>query len=370
MNFEPIKTTNKMKRNRILIIVAITLSVLAVFLITNFSNSTIKDDYKNIAISDTASIQQIFLADKLNREVTLKRVEGSNWILSDSTPVRSDLLNAVLTSIHDVRILAPVAKAAHDNVIKNMAARSVKVEVYVKSYRINLFNKIKLFPYVKLAKSFYVGDPTQDQSGTMMLIENSDYPIVTYMPGFDGTMTSRFVANPDEWKGREMIKYNFDDILSVSIDYPKAPEQSFVIKRDGQRIFSLKSKEGQMSKTAIDTVKILDFITGFYNLNYEEYVGNQLDSVKTDSVKSSIPYNVIKIIDKNNKEKVVKTYLKTNPYDADEYGDVRQDYDLDRLYATFNNDKEFVIIQYFVFDKIFKKYSDFLIKEEEKNTKN
>ncbi|MEI7596880.1 MAG: DUF4340 domain-containing protein [Bacteroidota bacterium] len=348
-----------MKKNKILLIATVVLSVLAIYLISNYSNSTIKGDLKNIAISDTASIQKIFIADKLNRQITLKRI-NDKWMLNDSINVRTDLIASVLTAIHDVRILAPVAKAAHNNIVKIMAASSVKVEVYVKSYRINLFNKVRFFEYTKLAKSFYVGSPTQDQTGTYMLIEGSDFPIITYIPGFDGTMTSRFVANPDEWKAREMIRYNFDDIQSVSIDYPKNPEKSFVVTRTGRKTFSLKSKDGVSSSAPIDTVKILDFITNFYKINYEEYVGNQLNEFKTDSVKKSTPYNIIKIIDTDNKEKTIKTFLKAYPYDIDQYGVIKE-FDLDRLYALFNNDKEFVIIQYFVFDKIFKKYNDFLV---------
>ncbi|HXH17452.1 MAG TPA: hypothetical protein VNJ07_00085, partial [Chitinophagales bacterium] len=41
----------------------------------------------------------------------------------------------------------------------------------------------------------------------------------------------------------------------------------------------------------------------------------------------------------------------------------RLPYDLDRYYAVINNGNDFVIIQDFVFGKIFRKYSDFILKE-------
>lgn len=359
-----------MNKNKILLLVAIVLAVLAVMLITNHSNSTMSDKLKNFTVEDTASIQKIYMADKLNREVTLLRQENGDWIMKDSTLVRADLIKAVLVALKKVQAVAPVAKSAHDNVIRSMAVRSTKVEVYVKSYRINLFNKIKLFSYTKLEKSFYVGDPTQDHLGTFMLIENADTPFITYIPGFDGYLSTRYSANPDEWKTTDMIKYNFNDIKSVSVVYPKNPENSFEIERVAEKAFSLKSPSGQALTMPIDTVKILDFVTSFYKLNFEEFVGEQLKPKVKDSVLKSTPFCVITIKDINKKEQVLKTYHKANPYtDKAQYEELtEEDYDIDRLYAL-NNDKDFVVIQYFVFDRVFKKLNSFFVQPEQTSEK-
>lgn len=350
-----------MKRNKYLIILIAVLLITALYFVLSKSSSTIKREYRDFAIEDTSAIQKIFIADKKGKKVTIVRVGIDRWVLSDSAHARPDLIKSVLVALKNVTIVAPVSSAAYNNVIKAMASNSAKVEVYVNAYRVNFFGKLKLFPYLKLEKTFYVGDPTQDHAGTYMMIENSSTPFITFIPGFDGYLTTRYSANPDDWRTREIANYSFDMIKSISIDYPRNPENSYVLEKMGGKAFTLTPRVTPKESVEIDSVRVYDYITGFYKLNFEEFVTTELSSSQKDSVLKSPPYVIIKITDVKNKTKTIKTYLKKNPFDETAYGiNEIKPYDLDRLFALINEGKDLVLIQYFMFDRVFKKYSDFM----------
>ena len=69
---------------------------------------------------------------------------------------------------------------------------------------------------------------------------------------------------------------------------------------------------------------------------------------------NSIPYNIITVVDKAGDTTQVKTFLKPNDKGAiDMEGNIMTS-DVDRLFALVNNGRDFVLIQYFVFDKVFR----------------
>lgn len=143
-----------MKRNRFIILLTIILAIISIVLIVNNTKSTIKADF---TVEDVSNITKIFMSDKLNNMVTLKKIDDQNWILNDKYPARNDGIDMLLETFSQMRVREPVSIAGRNNVIKWLAASSTKVEIYQQKYRINLFDKIKFFPHEKLTKVFYVG---------------------------------------------------------------------------------------------------------------------------------------------------------------------------------------------------------------------
>ena len=60
-------------KNRILIAVIAILGILAGYLYLKDNTGTIKEELRNFAVEDTASITKIFLVDKAQKSVTLTR---------------------------------------------------------------------------------------------------------------------------------------------------------------------------------------------------------------------------------------------------------------------------------------------------------
>ena len=188
------------KNNRITIIIAALLVVIAAVLIWNNRYlSTIQGESSDFQVWDTASVTKIYLADRRERESLLER-HDNGWTLNGVYKAHPKQVEYILTTLNKIRVKMPVSVASHDNIVKQLASQSTKVEVYQMTPRINLFDKIKLFYHEKRTKVFYVGDATMDNSGTFMLKEGADKAYIVYIPSFRGFITTRFTANPDDWR--------------------------------------------------------------------------------------------------------------------------------------------------------------------------
>jgi hypothetical protein len=87
---------------------------------------------------------------------------------------------------------------------------------------------------------------------------------------------------------------------------------------------------------------------------------DEIDPHRRDSIIHSPPRNIITLIGSDGDSTVLKAFSKPN--DDKRYDLEGKIYvlDLDRAYALVNNDRDFVLIQYFVFDKVLKPLSYFI----------
>ena len=351
-----------MRKYRLIIIITIVLAIIVLILFLTNSKNTFRGAVKDFAVQDTSIVTKIFMSDKSNNNLTLKKEASGAWTVNDKYKARKDAIKTILTTMMRVSVLEPVSKAEHNSVIKRLASSSVKVEIYQYVYRIDLFNRIKLFPHEKLTKTYYVGGNTQNNIGTYMLMEKSTVPFITYMPGFRGFISVRYTPREDDWRDHTIFNQRISDIKSVKLEFLESPEMSYILKNTGETIFSLKSLKDNTEIRDFDTLKVLDFITSFSNIRFEALLNN-LDIPGKDSIMTSQPYHIVTLTNRAGEEFVVKTFHK---YPSTEEFDFEGNpvlYDRDRLYALVNNEKDFVLIQFFVFDKILRPLSYFIKRE-------
>lgn len=351
-----------MTKNKYIAIATLILAALAVFLVLKSSNSTIKADF---AVEDQASITKIFMSDKLNNKVTLKRVDETKWLVNDKYQARADGIDILMETVTQLRVKEPVTIAGRNNVIKWLASKSTKVEIYQTVYRINLFNKVKWFPHEKLTKVYYVGDETQDNNGTFMLMQGSDEPFICYIPGFRGFLSPRYTALESDWRNHAICDLKIGEIKSVRLEFPTAPDSSFEITRY-DRNFELKALKNNQIINGYDTLKLLDFMSSFTNLNFEAF-RNNMSKHDIDSITSQIPMAILTINDITGKAYKVKGFLKLAEVGSiDEVTGKEIFVDRDRFYGLVNDDKDFVFLQYFTFNQILRPISFFRPKRDKK----
>lgn len=353
-------SSTKKRKNKIYLVLLVLLTFLAIFLIYKNSNSTIKQELKDFAISDTSAIVKIFMADKAANKVMLER-KDTKWFADNQYEVRNDLMMVLLGTIKEISIIAPISKAEHNNAIKRLSATSTKIEIYLKKYVVDLFGFIHWFPYTSLEKTYYVGGPTQDHLGTYALIENSATPFIVYVPGFDGFLTTRYSAKLTDWRNRSIFKYDFNEIKSISVENMANRDSSFIVENLGKRQVTVKNFTTKTPIENIDTAKVLDFITGFYDVNYDEFDA-ELSKKQVDSIIATTPINIVSVTDVAGSVNSIKVYLRKNPGGILNSDGKPETYDVDRLFALINDGKDLVIIQYFVFDKILKTVRSFQLK--------
>lgn len=330
-----------MKKNRGTVIAVIILLLISVyFLFFKNSLSTLGEKDNEFAVMDTASVTRIELADRNNNHVLLTRINGGQWKVNNKFFVRSDAINTLLYTMRMVTVKTLIDTHAWDHIIKNMAATAVKVDIYTGGKG---DNKIK---------SYFVGSETNDHMGTYMLLvnprsdENYKQPYVTYIPGFDGFLTTRYFVVEDGWRDRTIFRYYPNEIKSVTLNYPVA-DNSFSINKVGKNKYTVVNPQSHQTLADFDTMAVRQYLTYYQSISWEAV--SNLD--KKDSVLASTPICIMDVTDTLGQNTNIRFYNRKTPDNAaNKYG---KDYkfDPDRLYAYING-RDFVLCQYFVFGKL------------------
>lgn len=348
-----------MRKNRIvLLVIVLVLGVLAAVLIVGRSDTTMDSKTGDFAVPDTASITRIFMADKSDRTILLERKPEGNWLLNGKYSAHHENMGILLNTIANIAVRQPVARAANDNILKLLAARSVKVEIYKNSYRIRL-GSLRLFPYEQKARTYYIGDATMDNNGSYALIEGASKPVVVHLPGLRGYVSSRFTTLENDWRMHTVFAHKLPEIASVEVDFPLQPSESYRIVNNNNTSLSLFQLESGNPVNNYDTLKLMNYINAYRNIRFETLL-NDMEPEKRDSITSQVPVYIITLNTTDGREVKVKTFARKLPVpELDVFDDSTIIFDRDRMYALINDDKDFVLIQYFVFDKILRPLSWF-----------
>jgi len=346
-----------MKKNRKIIFAIVILAIIAAMFIFTRSDSTLNKDYKDFAIADTSLVTKIYLADKNNNSLTLKKNSPGDWTVNEDYKARNSGIETILNTMQKIRVRQPVSKAAHNSVVRRLASSSIKVEIYQMANRINLFGLVEWFPYEKLVKTYYVGGATQNNMGTIMLIEGSPEPFVVHIPRFRGFVATRYSVNLKDWRDFSIFKQKPSKIESVSLEFPEQPELSYKIAAKNNNTFDVISLSNNQALQEYDTLKVLTFLSSFKNINFEALLNDKKPEF-IDSVTSSTPFHIITLNEKSGKSIKIKTFHK-GIYEIDDEGNPIND--LDRFYALVNDGKDFVLIQFYTFDKITRPINYFFV---------
>lgn len=337
-----------MKNNKFLLAILVVLIAAALFFMFNQKVGTLGDREgvkSDFAFEDTTQIDKIFIADSEGRNVTLGKKEDGVWLVEGKHKARPGSISVLLKTFNRIAVKSPLSKAAHNNVVTELATKGIKVEIYEGKE--------------KPSKIYYVGDPTNDHLGTYMLLETdgvkSTEPFVMHIPGFFGFLTTRFFADKDEWRDALVFGVGPEEIKKVELNYFETPEESFVIEKNMDEI-RLYSSEKTIEN--FDSQKLNDYLNSFKKIYYENTLSN-VPQEQQDSVAASAPFFSIKVTDIYGVENEMVAYHMPNFKQLLDNEGNPYPYNLDRMYGRFNNDL-LVFIQFGTFDQLTLPLSHFL----------
>lgn len=330
-----------MKNNKFLLAILVVLVAVASYYFLNDKSGTLgfkSGVNSDFAFEDTTQIDKIFISNPKGENVTLIKGE-KYWTVNGKHKARPESISVLMNTFNRIAVKSPVSKNALPNVIKSMATRAIKVEVYEGSD--------------DPSKIYYVGEPTQNHQGTYMLLETdgekSTEPFVMYIPGFYGYLTTRFYSNPEQWRDAAIFKYTPMEIQNIVVDYPLDLERSFTISKKEDIVSLFDNVSNQKIENA--NQELLNEYLNFYGRVYYEEVATEMAESKKDSIINAQPYFSIKVTDVFGNENKIKGYRIPNN-DSIPYADGNiYPYDLDRMYGYYN-DELVVFIQYRTFDAL------------------
>ena len=336
-----------MKRNKTAFGVLILLVVLAVAAWWMRSTDSLEGELSDFAFQDTASVDQLFLADKNGHQVTLKRRGDGSWSVNEKFTARKDAIDNLLYTIRAVQVKSPVGKNLYNNTMKVMAATSVKIEVYSGG---------------KAVKKYYVGHPTMDNLGTFMYIEKSTKPSITHIPGFNGFLTTRYFAMESEWRDKSIFRFDPRGITKVRIDEYSRPDRTFELNRLPDSTYSVVSGAQSTPISSLDLNKIRLFLSAFSE-TYFERIDGEMKTGQVDSIRRSAPFAKIQVKLDDGVARELTCYRKpltaSTRLQLDPVSGMPVPFDLDKFYGFMSGDSSMLVCQYFHFDRILKDPQNF-----------
>lgn len=173
------------------------------------------------AVKDTASIGKIRILDRDEHQLLLHR-DGSRWIVNEKFPVEPRIMREMLETVSQLEILFIPPSQMIPNILKSLAAHGRRVDIWDRKG--------------DLLKTYYVGGVTPEGTGTYMLMEGSDKPFVMTMKYFHGSVSVRYFLDEKDWRDRSVFYTRPDDIVALSVDYPRQKENAFKITRHGKNL--------------------------------------------------------------------------------------------------------------------------------------
>lgn len=355
---------NKKKQNILITIGTVLVVAIALILVFSRKSSSIQGKNMDFAVTDTAQIQSIFLADKLEGRILLTRQDNSHWLLNKEEFAVQENVDNLLSVIYNIAVKYPVANAAKENVNKWLATGATKVQISYNDYRIKIGNW-KKWKYER-KKTFYIGSATQDNMGNYAVMEGSNMPVIVYQPGFRGFISPYFSALIEDWKSHQILNLRIAQIKEIKVTDFENPQESLRILRNGEKNFDIFSLSDNTKLPVYDTLKLYDHLGSYRNLNFEFFV-NELRQTEHDSILDS-KFREIYVEDMDGNKTIITMYYLLNEYDTAQFEynpDFMEAYNRDKFYITLGDDmKQLYICQYFVFDRIIQPLSYYLPEDE------
>ena len=289
-----------------------------------------KELEKRFAIENIDEIKKIFLSDRKGTNLILNKINDS-WIINDTFLVRNDAITTLLSTIKEIEVQRPVSNSSFNNVIKQLATTGVKIEIY----------------YNNKVKTYTVGGSTNDHLGTYMLMDKSDNPYIMHIPGFNGFLSPRYGI-----QGYELDITKWRDNSIYNIQSENIEEVTLINIQDSYKSFKIKNKPLTLEDHLGNKLKYnLNFIVEYFNLfsdlECEKYKGFNIDiSNEKYLYKLSIKHN-----GKTDTLDVYSFSKRNNNQNQSEPN-------VERLYARLNGG-EYMLIQKYVFNKVFISIDDF-----------
>ena len=327
-----------MKRTWLLLILFLALGGASAWYLWRQDNSQMSRlrQERDFAVPDTDDIHKIFLAHRDGEMVTLTR-QGNDWLYNGKWKARPGAMDNLLDAIRRLRIKYVPPRAAVPAMVRDLGTQGIKVELYARSGR--------------LIKSYYIGGSTPDERGTYIIREGFNEPFVGELPGWEGNLRFRYNLRGEDWRDRAVFAENPDQIVKVSLEYPKQRNQSFVLEKKGNsfdiRPFYDITPE---SRRPYRPGSAEAFLVAFENLGAEAF---RNDSPERDSVLNTVPFCIISLTNQSGQEQQVKLF----PIYPDPTGlDPKSGYSLsslpvERYYAAMSSG-DFMLVQHRVFKNI------------------
>ncbi len=339
-----------MKSKLILTLVLLAIAVVAGYFYFSKSNSTFHGDDTAFAVENIDDLTRVFIATEHGATADLT-LENGVWYINGKHEAQSFSMDMLLNSLKDLQVEAPVPAKAKENMLRSLAVRNKKVELYKNNEET---------PY----KTIYVGEASQMLNGNLCLLETrkngrAENPYYVGKKGHRGIIAPIFFVKETDWMSTRVFAHQPKQITSVEVSYPQMSEQSFAIEKSGDNVALLNPVSGEkIPQSKVNRLAVDQYLKQFAKIHFETL---DLDLTKNqrDSILNSTPRATISLTSTGQKTTTIELYQKEGIQRNVEYKAIGKGEDLDYFYGNYEG--KFVLCQRYVFDKLLYGRDNFLL---------
>jgi hypothetical protein len=322
-----------MKKNKKLLIILAIIIIPAVFwkLVYN-TGKNISTLFKTENINE---IQKIIIRNGSKDSLLLEK-KDTTWYVNRAVEARQESILLLLESIESGEIQSLVSEKNTEKEKEFLKKINKNISVYSKSGRI---------------KTLFCGRYDSVLRASCLRSSESEKLYFVSVPGIAEDYSKIFRTEIIYWITPEIFHYQPKEIKEITVEYPSLPQKSFQI-RISENKFQLFTYPELKSIPNINQELIADYLTKFADVKFN-YIFTNLNSKTRDSLLMLQPEYIIKVINKNNVENVLKTFLRKK-------GKTGQ-IDPDILNAAIQSDKQIVTVKFYDLDLILRN-RDYFIK--------
>ena len=291
----------------------------------------------DFAIRNTDEIGKIFIADRKGQTATLER-KADKWIYNGKYPARPTATKLLLETISKLNVQYIPTDAAVAGMVKQIAADGIKVEIYDRKG--------------KAMKTYYIGNITSDDQGTVMIMEGSEQPYVMHIPSFIGQLRVRYMLGDDNWRDRSIFNEKPEAIQAIKVEYTQRKSESFVMEKTGEAQYAVRPF---FSTTAPSKKPQRKGIAEGYLLQFENITAEAFETTNPfrDSVTQLVPFAIFTVTRTDGSLRQVRFWPTETSYDPT----TGKPY-VTRYFAEVNKE-DFMLTQDRVLAPIFRGYTFF-----------
>ena len=339
-----------MKRNQILLLALCFVGGLALAITLRNQQPTAKGTLGNdrlFKVEDTDRIGRIYLVHRDGETVDLKR-KGRRWVYNDGYQARPNAMDNLLHAIGTIQMKYKPAEAAVDNMVRDLAAHGIKVEIYDRQG--------------ERMKTYYVGGGTADERGTHVIMDGAEQPYVAHLPGWEGNLRFRYNLRGDDWRDKSVFAEEHEKVTRISVEYPRQKDKSFVLEKEGSQI----TIKPYYPTTPEANVPQAPGRAEAYLYEYESMVAEAFenDNPRQDSIRKTLPFSIIRVARTDGSTREVRLWPVRPLVTMWESAGETPQQPVERYFA--GTDKgDFFLVQHRVFRRILAPYSSFFAEARE-----
>ena len=328
-----------MKKILIILIGLLTLVILGWYtktLLSTAGKSDVNSQLIDFAITDTNSINKIIITDPFLKKIEILRKNGK-WINKTGTCISQQSVHFILDAIAKITFKGYLPDKSQTKFTELMASSNTKVEIFQND---------------KWSKTWYIGPPTQDHYGQIMLLESeqtgkSAFPVMMSISGMNGIIEPRFFADERKWICTSIFNLELNEISKVDVNYPQESYRNFTISKKG---YSFIAQQNKKNFTKIDTANIFRYLQNYKKIHFN-LANYELSKKQCDSLHKQVPFCVLSTTEITGKKTKLRMFrIKTAIAQENEFGELINQ-DMDKFWCELPN-REFVKCQYFVFNPL------------------